>query len=172
VRELALRGESSHGSTRDPDSSFSVAKTRLALPEPLLRPSKAQWHSLPGVPEPSAADDRVCLDLDKPAGIEKPLDDDEPRGRSDSAEDLAVHLRDSVTVSCIHEEHTRSHHVTKRRAGLAKRLADDLQAPSRLYTYLGIYVAVRPDRGSCGNEDEMPVAHSPAEADARLKRRA
>lgn len=150
----------------------SASSAARCVPGPLLRPSKAQWYSLSGVPEPSAADDGVYLDLDEPAGIEEPLDDDEPRGRSDSAEDLAVHLRDSVTVSGIHEEHARSHHVTKRRAGLAKRFVDDLQAPSRLYTYLGIYVAVRPDRGSCGHEDEMPVAHSPAEADGRLKRRA
>jgi hypothetical protein len=120
--------------------------------------------------KPSAADDGVYLDLDEPAVIEEPLDDDEPCGRPDCAEDLAVHPRDSVTVSRIDEEHACSHHVSKRRAALAKRFADDLQAPSRLYTHVGIYVTVRPDRGSCGNENEMPVAHGPAEADGRLKR--
>ena len=122
--------------------------------------------------EPSAADDGVYLDLYEPAGIEEPLDDDEARGRSDPAEGLAVHLRDSVTVSGIHEEHTRSHHVTKRRAGLAKRFVDDLQAPLSLHTDVRVNVAVRPDRSSCGNEDEMLVADSPAEADGRLERRA
>jgi uncharacterized protein YndB with AHSA1/START domain len=64
--------------------------------------------------EPSAADDGVYLDLYEPAGIEEPLDDDEARGRPNPAEGLAVHLRDSVTVGRIHEEHTRSHYITKR----------------------------------------------------------
>jgi hypothetical protein len=83
-----------------------------------------------------------------------------------------VHLPDSVTVSRIHEEHTRSHHVTKRRAGLAKRFVDDLETPSSAHSDVGVYVAVRPDRSSCGNEDEMLVADSPAKADGRLQRRA
>jgi hypothetical protein len=122
--------------------------------------------------EPSAADDGVYLDLYEPAGIEEPLDDDEARGRPDPAEGLAVHLRDSGTVGRIHEEHTRSHYVTKRRAGLAKGFVDDLQAPSSLHTDVRVCVAVRPDRGSRGNEDEMLVADSPAEADGWLERRA
>jgi hypothetical protein len=83
-----------------------------------------------------------------------------------------VHLRDSVTVSRSHQEHTRSHHITKRRARLAKRFADDLQAPSSLRTDVGVHVAVRQDRSSCGQEDEMPIADSPAERDDRLQRRA
>jgi hypothetical protein len=114
-----------------------------------------------GVPdEPSAADDGVYLDLYEPAGIEEPLADDEARGRPDPAEGLAVHLRDSVTVGRIHEEHTRSHNVTKRRAGLAKGFVDDLQAPLSLHTDVRVYVAIRPDRSSRGNEDEMLVADS------------
>jgi hypothetical protein len=99
--------------------------------------------------ETSAADDGVCLDLYEPAGIEEPLDHNEARGRSDPAKGLAVYLRDSVTVSRIHKEHTRSHNVTKRRAGLAKRFVDDLHAPSSLLTDVGVHVAVRPDRSSC-----------------------
>jgi hypothetical protein len=101
-----------------------------------------------------------------------PLDNDEARGRSDPAEGPAVHLRDSVTVSRIHEEHTRPHYVTKCRAGLAKRIFDDLQAASSLRTDVGVYVAVRPDRSSRGNEDQTVVADSAAKADRRLQRRA
>jgi hypothetical protein len=82
-----------------------------------------------------------------------------------------MHLCDSVTVGSIHKEHTRSYHVTNR-AGLAKRFVDDLEAPPRLHASVGVHVAVRPDRGSCGNEDEMLVAHSPANAEDRLQRRA
>jgi hypothetical protein len=90
---------------------------------PLHLPSKAAVVvDVRCADEPSAADDGVYLDLYEPAGIEEPLDDDEARGRPDPAEGLAVHLRDSVTVGRIHEEHTRSHYVTKRRAGLAKGL--------------------------------------------------
>jgi len=122
--------------------------------------------------DPSAADDGVCLDLYEPAGIQEPLDDDEARGRPDPAEGLAVHPRDSVTVGRIDEEHTRSHYVTKRRAGLAKRLVDDLHASSSLHTDIRVDVAVRRDRSGGGNEDEMLVADSPAEADGRLERRA
>jgi hypothetical protein len=122
--------------------------------------------------EPSAPDDGVYLDLYEPAGIEKSLDNDEARGRSNRAKRLAVHVRDSVTVSRIDEEHTRSHHVTKRRAGLAKRFADDLQAPSSLHADVRVDVAVRPDRGSCGDEDEVLVADSPAKADGLLQGRA
>jgi len=112
------------------------------------------------------------LDLYEPARIEEPLDDDEARGRSDPAEGLAVHLRDSVTVSGIHEKHTRAHYVTKCRAGLAKPIFDDLQAASSLHTDVGVYLAVRPDRSSRGNEDETVVADSAAKADRRLQRRA
>jgi hypothetical protein len=122
--------------------------------------------------EPSAVDNGVYLDLDEPAGIEKSSDNDEARGRSNRAEGVAVHLRNSVTVSRIDEEDTRSHHVTKRRAGVAKRFLDDLQAPSSLHADVWVDVTVRPDRGSCGNEDEVLVADSPAEADGRLQRRA
>jgi len=87
---------------------------------PLLLPSKAAVVlDARCADEPSAADDGVYLDLYEPAGIQEPLDDDEARGRSDGAEGLAVHPPDSVTVSRIHEEHTRSHHVTKRRASLS-----------------------------------------------------
>lgn len=60
----------------------------------------------------------------------------------------------------------------KRRAGLAKGFVDDLEAPSSLHTDVRVYVAVRLDRGSRGNEDEMLVADTPAEADGRLERRA
>jgi hypothetical protein len=60
-----------------------------------------------------------------------------------------VHLRDSVTVSRIDEEHSRSHYITKRRAGVAKGFVDDLHAPSSLHTGVAVYVAVRPDRSSC-----------------------
>ena len=112
------------------------------------------------------------LDLYEPARIEEPLDDDESRGRSDPAEGLAVHLRDSGTVSGIHEKHTRAHYVTKCRAGLAKPIFDDLQAASSLHTDVGVYLAVRPDRSSRGNEDETVVADSAAKADRRLQRRA
>jgi hypothetical protein len=140
---------------------------------PLHLPSKvAVVVDVRRADEPSAADDGVCLDLYEPAGIEEPLDDDEASGRPDPAEGLAVHLRESVTVGRIHEEHTRSHHVTKRRPGLAKGFVDDLQAPSSLHTDVRVYVAVWPDRGGRGNEDEMLVADSPAEADGRLERRA
>jgi hypothetical protein len=112
-----------------------------------------------------------------------------------------VHLCDSGTVTSIDEEHTRSYHVTKRRAGLAKRFVDDLEAALSLHADVGVYpirgrprgsgavarsakrhacsivdvgvyMAVRPDRGSCGNEDETLVADSPAKADLRLQRRA
>jgi hypothetical protein len=72
------------------------------------------------------------------------LDDDEARGWPDRAEGLAVHLRDNVPVGRIHEEHTRSDYVTKRRAGLAKGFVDDLQAPSSLHTDVRVYMAVRP----------------------------
>ena len=75
-------------------------------------------------------------------------------------------------MSSIDYEHTRSQHITQRRAGLAKRFLDDLQAPSSLHAAVWVYVAVRPDRSSCGNEDEMLVADSPAKADGRLQRRA
>jgi hypothetical protein len=83
-----------------------------------------------------------------------------------------MHPRHSVTVSRINEEHTRSHYITKRRAGFAKGFVDDLQAPSSLHADVGVYVAVRPDRSSCGNEDEMLVADSPAKPDGWLERRA
>ena len=83
-----------------------------------------------------------------------------------------MHLTDGVTVSRIHEEHTRSHHVTKRRAGLAKRFVDDLEAPSSLHADVGVDVIVRPNRSSCGNEDAMLVADRPAKPDGRLQRRA
>jgi hypothetical protein len=121
--------------------------------------------------EPSAVQDGVCLDLDEPAGIEKALDNDEACGRSNRGEGLAVHLRDSVTVSRVDEEHTRSHYVTKRRAGLAKRFLDDLQAPSSLHADVGVDVAVRPDRSGCGNEDQVLVADSPTKADGLLQGR-
>ncbi|HJS93926.1 MAG TPA: hypothetical protein VJ741_06660 [Solirubrobacteraceae bacterium] len=49
------------------------------------------------------------------------MDDDEARRRSDRAEGLAVHLRDRVTVSRVDKEHTRSNHITKRRATFVKR---------------------------------------------------
>jgi len=122
--------------------------------------------------ESSAIDDGVCLDLDEPAGIEESLDDDEARGRSNRGERLAVDLRDSVAVSWIDEKHMRSYYVTKRRAGLAKRFVDDLQAPSSLDADVGVDVPVGPDRGGCGNEDEVLVADSPAKADGRLQGRA
>lgn len=122
--------------------------------------------------EPSAVEDGICLDLYEPAGIEKALDNDEARGRSNRGEGLAVHLRDSITVTRVDEEHTRSHHVTKRCAGLAKRVLDDLQAPSSLHADVGVDVAVRPDRGSCRNEDQVLVADSPAKADGLLQGRA
>ena len=122
--------------------------------------------------EPSAADDGVYLDLYQPARIEEPLDNDEARCRSDCAEGLAVYLRDSVTVSRIHEEHARSNHVTKRRARFAKRFIDDLKAPSGLHADVGVDVAVRPDRSGCGNEDEVLVPDSATKADGRLQRRA
>ena len=76
--------------------------------------------------EPSAADHGVGLNLYEPPRIEEPLDDDEARGLSDPAEGLAVNLRDSVTVSRIHEEHPRAHYVTKCRADL------DTGGPRRL----------------------------------------
>lgn len=120
----------------------------------------------------SAADDGVYLDLYEPAGIEETLDDDEAGRRSDRAEGLAVYLRDSVTVSRVHEEHTRSNHVSKRRARFVKRFIDDLNAPSGLHADVRVDMAVRPDRSSCRNEDEMLVADRTAKADGRLQRRA
>src|SRR5215216_514681 len=60
----------------------------------------------------------------------------------------------------------------QRRAGHAKRFLDDLQAPSSLHADVWVYVAVRPDRSSCGNEDETLIADGPAKADGRLQRRA
>ena len=65
---------------------------------------------------PSAANDGIRLDLHEPARIEEPPDDDEAGSRADTAEDFAMHLCDSGTMISINEEHTRSHHVTKRRA--------------------------------------------------------
>jgi hypothetical protein len=44
-------------------------------------------------------------------------------------------------VRGIDQEHTRAHHVTKRRGGLAERFVDDLQAASSLHTDVGVYVA-------------------------------
>jgi hypothetical protein len=71
-------------------------------------------------------------------------------------------------VSCVHEEHTRSNHVTKRRAAFVKRFIDDLEAPLGLHADEGVDTAVRPDRRSCGNEDEVLVADRAAKADGRL----
>ena len=73
-------------------------------------------------------------------------------------------------MSGIHEEHSRSHHVTKRPAGLAKRFFDDLHAPSSLYADIGVHMAVGPDRSGCGNEDQTLVADSSTKADRRLQR--
>jgi hypothetical protein len=144
----------------------------LALRPRVALPPLAVALELLCAAEPSAADDGVYLDFYEPAAIEKSLDNDEARGRSNRAEGLAVHLRDSATVSRIDEEHTRSHHVTKRRAGLAQRFVDNLQAPSSLHADVRVDVAVRPDRGSCGNEDEVLVADSPSKADGLLQGRA
>ena len=83
-----------------------------------------------------------------------------------------MHPCDNGAVIGIHEEDARPHHVAKRRAGLAKRFVDDLKTTSSLYTDIGVDVAVRPDRGSGGYEDEALIAHSSAEADGRLQRRA
>ena len=120
----------------------------------------------------SAADHCVYLDLYEPAGIEESLDDDEARRRSNRAEGLAMYLRDCVTVNRVHEEYTRSNHVTKRRASFVKRLVDDLETTSGLHADIRIDMAVRPDRSRCGDEDEVPVADRTAKADDRLQRRA
>jgi hypothetical protein len=98
------------------------------------------------------------------------LDDDEARRRSDRAEGLTVDLRDRVTVRRIHQEHTRSNHVTKRGVAFVKGFIDDLKAPSGLHADVGVDVAIGPDRGSCGNEDEMLVTDRTAEADGWLER--
>ncbi|HJS96048.1 MAG TPA: hypothetical protein VJ741_17430 [Solirubrobacteraceae bacterium] len=100
------------------------------------------------------------------------MDDDEARGRSDCAEGLTVDLRDQVTVSSVHEEHTRSNHVTKRGGAFVKRFIDDLKAPSGLHADIGVDVAIGPDRSSCGNEDQVPVTDRTAQADGWLERRA
>jgi hypothetical protein len=149
------------------------ARRRRSLRAAPLRDSKAAAVlDARCADEPSAADDGVYLDLYEPAGIEEPLDDDEARGGPDPAEGLTVHLRDSVTVGRIHEvthAFALSHQASRR---TAKGFVDDLQAPSSLHTDVRVYVAVRPDRSSRGNEDELLVADSPAEADGRLERRA
>lgn len=82
-----------------------------------------------------------------------------------------MHLRDHAAVSRVHKEHTRSNHVTKRGAAFVKRFIDDLKAPSGLHADVGVDVAVGPDRGSRGNEDEVLVADRTAEADGWLQRR-
>src|ERR671927_1059945 len=74
-------------------------------------------------------------------------------------------------MSGVHQKHTRSHHITKRSAGVAKRLLDDLQAASSLHADVWVYMTVRPDRSRRGNEDETIVANGAAEADRGLKRR-
>src|SRR5919205_3881160 len=74
-------------------------------------------------------------------------------------------------MSGVHQKHTRSHHITKRSAGVAKRLLDDLQAASGLHADVWVYMTVRPDRSRRGNEDETLVANGPAEANRGLKRR-
>src|SRR3954447_23452004 len=74
-------------------------------------------------------------------------------------------------MSGVHQKHTRSHHITKRRASVAKRFLDDLHAASSLHADVWVYVTVRPDRSRRGNEDETLVANGPAKADRSLKRR-
>ena len=63
----------------------SIASGRIGLTDSLPVPANARTL-------PSAVDDGVCLDLDEPAGIEEPLDDDETGSRPGPAEGLAVHL--------------------------------------------------------------------------------
>src|SRR5205823_4157299 len=59
-----------------------------------------------------------------------------------------------------------------RRAGLPERGRDDLEAPSRLHVRVRIDVSVGPDRRGAGHEHAVACAHSAAEADGLLERRA
>src|SRR4051794_34210813 len=74
-------------------------------------------------------------------------------------------------MSGVHQEHSRSHHITKRSAGVAERLLDNLQAASSLHADVWVYMTVRPDRSGRRNDDETLVANGPAEADCGLERR-
>src|SRR3954451_24202958 len=74
-------------------------------------------------------------------------------------------------MSGVDQKYTRPHNITKRCAGLAKRLLDDFEAASSLHADVAVYVTVRPDRSRRGNEDETIVANSPAKPDRGLRRR-
>ena len=115
-------------------------------------------------------DQRLGLDLDFPAGIEQPSDNDHRRRRADVGEQPPVFGADSISSSRIGQVHPRPNDGREISACLGERFADDLKAAPCLRSCVVGARPVRPDRSGSRYQHAVADTHGSREADAWFER--
>src|SRR5712691_362253 len=110
------------------------------------------------------------LDLDLPSLVQQRLDDDHGRCGPGAAHHLAVRASDCLAVRDVRDEHPRAHHLVDRRAGIAQRGGNDLEAAFRLDIWIRVDRSVRRHGRGPGHEHAVAGAQGAAEADRLLER--